>query len=80
MKESNGYLDFIPVGEGLSESECVLNVPAHNLMCEQNSAHFWILVLSLIRYGLRGGKKGQIQFHEESGKPINSVAEFVSRH
>lgn len=36
---------------------CVLNSPAHNFVCEQNSAHFWILVLSFVRYGLRGGNE-----------------------
>lgn len=70
VKESNGYLDFVPVGEDLNESMCfcVLYSPAHNLMCEQNSAHFWILVLALIRNGLRGGNEEQwwrIQFHVE---------------
>lgn len=34
------------------------NSPAHDFVCEQNSAHLWILVLSLVRYGLRGKKQG----------------------
>lgn len=33
--------------------------PAHDFMCEENSAHFWVLVLSLIGYGLKGGIKQQ---------------------
>lgn len=57
----NGSLDLVPLGKGLNEHVClcVLDSPAHNLMCEQNSTHFWILILSLIRYGLRGGKEEQ---------------------
>lgn len=31
--------------------------PAHDFMCEENSAHFWVLVLSLIGYGLKGGNE-----------------------
>lgn len=52
--ETNGCLDFVPAHRGLNERECVSEVlhvsdsPAHNFMCEQNSAHFWILVLSFI--------------------------------
>lgn len=76
MKESNGYLDLLPVGNDFYQHVCVCgggegggwglregeregerHSPAHNLMSEQNSAHFRILVLSLIRYGLRGGNK-----------------------
>lgn len=33
--------------------------PAHDFMCEENSAHFWVLVLSLIGYGLKGGNGQQ---------------------
>lgn len=34
--------------------------PAHDFMCEENSAHFWVLVLSLIGYGLKGRNKEQL--------------------
>lgn len=33
--------------------------PAHDFMCEENSAHLWVLVLSLIGYGLKGGNEEQ---------------------
>lgn len=40
------------------------NSPAHDFMCEENSAHFWVFVLSLVGYGLRGGdEEEQIEFH-----------------
>lgn len=33
--------------------------PAHDFMCEENSAHFWVLVLPLIGYGLKGANGQQ---------------------
>jgi len=35
--------------DGAKKKKCL---PAHNFMGKKNSAHFWILVLTLINYGL----------------------------
>jgi len=78
VKETNGYLDLVPDGKGFIQ--CVCHSPAHNLMCEQNSAHFWVLVLSLIWYGLRGGnekQKDRLSFMQKNWTPIHSVERWM---
>lgn len=47
-----GGVGKVRLGSGFSHS------PAHDFVCEQHSAHLGILVLSLVRYGLRGRKGG----------------------
>ncbi len=48
--ELEGLRDFLPGFALWTEQRRCL--PAHNFMSKKNSAHFWILVLALINYGL----------------------------
>lgn len=40
-------------------------LPAHHFVCQENSAHFWILILSLVSYGLRRRDGGRGAGREE---------------
>lgn len=59
-KSAQGQIDQMPWQSSLRSSQFSRPaqakkrglLPAHHLMCQQDSAHFWVLILPLIGYGL----------------------------